>query len=61
VELMVRKDILRLPVIEGDRLVGMVTERDVLRWLIRVAYEPNMPEDLEKLLEKRVQAYALAG
>jgi CBS domain-containing protein len=61
VELMVRKDILRLPVIEADRLVGMVTERDMLRYMLNVAYEPNMPEDLKKLLEKRVQAHALAS
>ncbi len=61
VELMVRKDILRLPVVENDRVVGMVTERDIMRWLVKVAYEPNIPEDLRKLLEKRVQAHALAG
>jgi CBS domain-containing protein len=61
VELMVRKDILRLPVIEGDRLVGMVTERDILRWLVKVAYEPKIPDDLKKLLDKRAQAHAIAG
>jgi CBS domain-containing protein len=60
VEQMVRKDIVRLPVVEGDRLVGMVTERDIFRWMIRVAYEPNLPEDLGKLLESRAQAHALA-
>lgn len=60
VEQMVRKDIRRLPVIEGDRLVGMVTERDIFRWVIKVAYEPNIPEDLRKLVETRVQAQAPA-
>jgi CBS domain-containing protein len=60
VEQMVRNDIRRLPVIEGDKLVGMVTERDMLYWLVRVAYEPNMPEDLRRLLEMRLQAHALA-
>ena len=60
VEQMVRKDIVRLPVVEDDRLVGMVTERDIFRWMIRVAYEPNLPEDLGKLLESRAQAHALA-
>jgi CBS domain-containing protein len=57
---MVRKDIVRLPVVEDDRLVGMVTERDIFRWMIQVAYEPNLPEDLRKLLESRAQAHALA-
>jgi CBS domain-containing protein len=60
VEQMVRKDIVRLPVVENDRLVGMVTERDIFRWMIQVAYEPNLPEDLRKLLESRAQAHALA-
>jgi len=60
VEQMVRNDIRRLPVIDGGKLVGMVTERDMLYWLVKVAYEPNMPEDLRKLLEARVQAHALA-
>ncbi len=60
VEQMVRKDIRRLPVMEGDRMVGMVTERDVFRWVIKVAYEPNIPEDLRKLIETRNQAHALA-
>lgn len=60
VEQMVRKDIRRLPVMEGDRLAGMVTERDVFRWVIRVAYEPNIPEDLRKLIEARAQTHALA-
>jgi len=59
VEQMVRKDIRRLPVMEGDRLVGMVTERDIFRWVIKVAYEPNIPEDLRKLIEARAQTHAL--
>jgi CBS domain-containing protein len=59
VELMVRDDLRRLPVIENDKLVGMVTERDVLYWLVKVAYEPNMPEDLKKLLEAHARAHSL--
>ena len=61
VEVMVRKDILRLAVVENEKLVGMVTERDIMRWLVKVAYEPNIPEDLNRLLETRVQAHAMAG
>ena len=61
VEQMMRKDIRRLPVVEGGKLVGMVTERDVFRWVIKVAYEPNIPEDLKKLVETRAHARAPAN
>jgi CBS domain-containing protein len=60
VEQMLRKDIRRLPVVDGDKLVGMVTERDVFRWVIKVAYEPNIPEDIARLIETRSQAQAPA-
>lgn len=59
VELMIRDDLRRLPVIENDKLVGMVTERDVVYWLLKVAYEPSMPEDLKKLLEAHAQAHSV--
>lgn len=35
--LMVEKGIRRLPVVEDGRLVGIVTERDLLRWVDAVA------------------------
>ena len=60
VEQMVRKDIRRLPVVEDHKIVGMVTERDVFRWVIKVAYEPNIPDDLKKLVESRTHAQAPA-
>jgi CBS domain-containing protein len=37
--LMTGKRIRRLPVVEGDRLVGIITERDLLRWVDAVASE----------------------
>jgi CBS domain-containing protein len=38
-ELMNSKGIRRLPVVEGDRLVGIVTEGDLRRWVGQVAKE----------------------
>jgi CBS domain-containing protein len=50
-ETMVTKKIRRLPVVEQDRLVGLVTERDLFKWVIRVFYEPNIPDRIKKFLE----------
>jgi len=38
-ELMNSKGIRRLPVVDGDRLVGIVTEGDLRRWVAEVAKE----------------------
>jgi len=38
-ELMNSKSIRRLPVVEGDRLVGIITEGDLRRWVGQVAKE----------------------
>jgi CBS domain-containing protein len=38
-ELMSGKGIRRLPVVDDGRLVGIVTERDLLRWVGEVAAE----------------------
>lgn len=38
--LMTEQGIRRLPVIDGGRLVGIVTERDLLRWVDVVATSP---------------------
>jgi CBS domain-containing protein len=38
--LMAEKNIRRLPVVDGGRLVGIVTERDLLRWVDAVATSP---------------------
>ena len=38
-DLMNARSVRRLPVVDGDRLVGIVTERDLLRWVGDVAAE----------------------
>jgi CBS domain-containing protein len=42
--LMTEKGIRRLPVIDDGRLVGIVTERDLLRWVDAVATSPPVSE-----------------
>jgi CBS domain-containing protein len=47
---MLRNKIRRLPVVKDEKLVGIVTERDLFKWAVRIAYEPNLPEDVRKLV-----------
>jgi CBS domain-containing protein len=47
---MLRKKIRRLPVEEKGKLVGMVTERDLFKWVVRVFYEPNIPDEFKELV-----------
>ena len=47
---MLRKKIRRLPVEKGGKLVGLVTERDLFKWVVRVFYEPNIPEEFKELV-----------
>jgi CBS domain-containing protein len=51
--LMLRKGIRRLPVIKNEKLEGLVTERDLFKWVVKVAYEPSIPKDIKKLLVRK--------
>jgi CBS domain-containing protein len=48
VELMIKNNIHQLPVLEESRLVGIVTDKDLMRSVLRVSYEkltrPNLRE-----------------
>ena len=48
--LMLKNKIRRLPIVKNGKLVGIVTERDLFKWAVKVAYEPNIPHDLRKLI-----------
>jgi CBS domain-containing protein len=53
VELMLKRGVRRLPVVKQRILVGIVSERDVLRWMLRVSYEPHIPSEIKEILESR--------
>jgi CBS domain-containing protein len=48
---MLKNKIRRLPVVDGSKLVGIVTEKDLMRWVLRVCYEPNLPPHIKAILE----------
>jgi CBS domain-containing protein len=50
-ETMLKLRIRRLPIVQEGKLVGIVTEKDLTRWVLRVFYEPNIPEELRSLVE----------
>jgi len=52
-ELMLKKKIRRLPIIDNNNLIGMVTEKDLMRWVLKVSYEPNIPQHIKMILEAR--------
>jgi CBS domain-containing protein len=49
-ELMLKLGVRRLPVVDNDKTVGMVTEKDLTRWVLRVFYEPNLPAEIRSLV-----------
>jgi CBS domain-containing protein len=48
-EFMLKIGARRLPIIEDGKLVGIVTEKDLTRWVLRIFYEPNMPKEIQVL------------
>jgi CBS domain-containing protein len=56
VYLMAKHGIRRLPVIDREELVGLVSERDLLRWMLQVSYEPQVPIEIKQILARRAEA-----
>ena len=50
-ELMLTNKVRRLPVLEGKEMRGIVTTRDIMRWVLSVSYEPNIPKHVKEILE----------
>ena len=56
-EIMLKLGVRRLPVVDDDKLVGMVTEKDLTRWVLRIFYEPSLPEEIRALVQNpRIEA-----
>jgi CBS domain-containing protein len=52
-ELLLKNKVRRLPILEGKDMRGIVTTRDLMRWVLRVSYEPNVPRHIKAILEIR--------
>ncbi len=52
-ESMLKNKVRRLPILDGNSLVGIVTTKDIMRWVLRVSYEPNIPPHIKAILEAR--------
>jgi len=52
-ELMLTKKIRRLPIVDKNGMTGIVTEKDLMRWVLRVSYEPNIPKHIKMVLDAR--------
>jgi CBS domain-containing protein len=59
-EKMLKLGVRRLPIVDNEALAGIVTEKDLMRWVLRMFYEPNPPDEIRRLVENH-QIEALAG
>jgi len=49
-EHMLKLGVRRLPIVEDGKLVGLVTEKDLTRWVLRSFYEPDIPAEVRSLI-----------
>ena len=56
IELMLKRGIRHLPILQNHQLVGIITDRDLLRWVIEVFYEPNIPTEFKQIIEQPVHS-----
>jgi len=55
-ETMLKLGVRRLPIMKDDKLVGIVTEKDLTRWVLSVFYEPNVPQEFRSLVRSSKQS-----
>lgn len=52
-ELMLTNKVRRLLILDAGELKGIVTTQDIMRWVLKVSYEPNIPKHIKAILEAR--------
>ena len=51
-ETMIKLGVRRLPIVQDGKLIGIVTEKDLTRWVLRVFYERNLSEEIRSLIQR---------
>jgi len=51
-ETMLNYGIRRLPIVKDGKVVGIVTERDLLHWIVKIANEPRIPAEIQEILKQ---------
>jgi CBS domain-containing protein len=51
-ETMLSYGVRRLPIVKDGKVVGIVTERDLLRWVVKIANEPRIPAEIQEILKR---------
>lgn len=54
-EMMLKLEVRRLPIVQGSSLVGVIADKDLIRWVLRVFYEDALIQnpEIEALVGKR--------
>lgn len=50
--IMLKHGIRRLPVVEKEKLVGIISERDLLRWTFRVTQAHHVSPEIQAILDR---------
>jgi len=51
-ETMLNYGIRRLPIVRDGKVIGIVTERDLLHWIVKIANEPRIPAEIQEILKQ---------
>jgi len=51
---MLKHGIRRIPVVENETMVGIISERDLVRWVVRASYRPDFSPETQAILDSPI-------